>query len=549
MGRAEAATLLAGAGLQLGEASTRELVERTEGWPVGLYLAALAMRAGTPQREAGFGFPGDDRYLHDYLRSELLDRASPAEMSFLTRTSVLDRICGPLCDATLARTGSARVLEQLESRNLLVVPLDRRREWYRYHQLLRELLHSELSRREPALIPQLHSRAAAWFEAKGLPEAAIEHAQAAGDADRVARLVLDSAQPVWASGRVDTVLRWMRWFEHEEVLDRYPAVAVHGALIFALLGQPDETERWAAVAQQASPTGTLPDGSTMASLLAYLRAILARDGVEAMRRDARTSFDELSPASPYRATMRHTEGISYLLDGDPDRADPILAGAFDDARNAGALPLAALVLAERCIVAVDRHDWPGAEALSRRALDIVADGHFEEYWTSALVYACAARVASHQGDVARARQYVAQAARLRPLLIAALPVVSVQTLLELARAYITLADPGGADAVLRQVQEILQERPDLGVLPEQARQLRGLLDRITGDAGGASSLTSAELRLLPLLSTHLSLREIGERLHVSRHTVKTQTTSVYRKLAVSSRGDAVSRMRELGLHG
>ena len=103
--------------------------------------------------------------------------------------------------------------------------------------------------------------------------------------------------------------------------------------------------------------------------------------------------------------------------------------------------------------------------------------------------------------------------------------------------------------MLRQVQEILQERPDLGVLPEQARQLRGLLDRITGDAGGASSLTSAELRLLPLLSTHLSLREIGERLHVSRHTVKTQTTSVYRKLAVSSRGEAVSRMRELGLHG
>ena len=122
MGRAEAAALLAGAGLQLGEAGTRELVERTEGWPVGLYLAALAMRAGTPQREAGFGFPGDDRYLHDYLRSELLDRASPAEMSFLTRTSVLDRHLR----ATLRRGARPdrvdRVLEQLEARNLLRRP-------------------------------------------------------------------------------------------------------------------------------------------------------------------------------------------------------------------------------------------------------------------------------------------------------------------------------------------------------------------------------------------------------------------------------------------
>jgi LuxR family transcriptional regulator, maltose regulon positive regulatory protein len=546
MSPTEAAALLEGVGLRLAETSTRDIVQRTEGWPTGLYLAALALRAGAVQR-VELTPAGDDGYLSDYLRSELLERTSPAERSFLTRTSVLDRLTGPLCDATLATTGSAQTLEELESRNLLVVPLDRRREWYRYHHLFRDLLRAELTRHEPDLVRQLHTRAAAWFEANGMPEAAIEHAQAGGDAGRVARLVLEHAQPVWATGRVDTVLRWMQWFEREDALERFPAVAVHGALIFALVGEPDEAERWAAVARRASGSGTLPDGSTMESLLAYLRALLAADGVEAMRRDARASLDGLSPISPFRATMMHTEGLSYLIEGDPVRADRMLATALVDAVDDGALPLAALLLAERCVIAIDRRDWPEAEALADRAVSIVRDGHFEHYWTSALVYAAAAEVARHRGDLRAARESAARAARLRPLLVYVLPVVSVQALLALARAYIGLGDAGGADAALQQVHDILQRRPDLGLLPAQAEQLRARLDTLAGEVGGASSLTAAELRLLPLLSTHLSLREIGERLKVTRHTVKSQADSIYRKLGVSSRSDAIDRIRELGM--
>jgi LuxR family maltose regulon positive regulatory protein len=128
-----------------------------------------------------------------------------------------------------------------------------------------------------------------------------------------------------------------------------------------------------------------------------------------------------------------------------------------------------------------------------------------------------------------------------------LPVVSVQSLLEMARSYLTLADPGGAAAVLAQARDILQQRPDLGVLAEQASELQSRLATIKAGAAGASSLTAAELRLLPLLSTHLSFREIGERLFVSSHTVRTQAYSAYRKLGVSSRSEAVARAQELGL--
>ena len=207
----------------------------------------------------------------------------------------------------------------------------------------------------------------AWYEANGLPELAIDHAQAAGDTDRVARLVLDVMNPVWASGRVDTVLGWMEWFEHRNLIERYPAVAVHGALIFALLGRPAKAERWAAAAERAPSTGRLSDGSTMEGYLAYLRAILCRDGVQEMRRDAQLAWDGLSPLSPYRVAMLHTEGLSYLLEGDLERADPILARAFDAAMEARALPFAPVLLAERCIVAAGRDDWPAAVALAEQA--------------------------------------------------------------------------------------------------------------------------------------------------------------------------------------
>ncbi len=547
MSPAEASSLLEGAGVKPGAVSASELLQRTEGWPTGLYIAALAIRAGTRQSEAGFTFTGDDRFMGDYLRSELLDRVSDGEVSFLTRTAVLDRMCGSLCDAILGATESGRVLEQMESRNLLVVPLDRRREWYRYHHLFRELLQAELRRREPDLVHDLHFRAAVWYEANAMPEAAIEHAQAAGDNDRVARLVLELAQPVWAGGRVETVLRWMEWLKDATSAEHYGAIAVHGSLIFALLGQPSAAERWAAAAERVSSTGTLPDGSTMEATLAYLRAILSRDGVGEMRRDARIAWEGLSPASPYRATMLHTEGISYLVQGDHDRADPILAHAFDVATGANALPLAALILAERCIVAAHRDRWTDVATLAQRAVALVEAGRFEDYWTSALVYAWAARAALHRGDIPQAQHCVGRAARLRPLLTYALPVVSVQALLELARSYIALADPGGAVAVLGQAHDILQQRPDLGVLPRQAEELQSRLAKITAVADGASSLTAAELRLLPLLPTHLSFREIGERLYLSTNTVKTQAYSVYRKLGVSSRSEAVTRTRQLGL--
>ena len=196
--------------------------------------------------------------------------------------------------------------------------------------------------------------------------------------------------------------------------------------------------------------------------------------------------------------MTFTAGLSYLLEGDPERADAGFVPAFDATMHAGQLPFAAVILAERCIAAAERHDWTETEELTSQAVSIVQDGGFDDYWTSAVVYAWAAREALHRGKITKGRDFVARAARLRGLLTYALPVVSVQTLIELARSYVALGDRDGAKTVLRQATDILRVRPSLGQLPDQVEEVRRMVERIPVGNMGASSLTGAELASAPV---------------------------------------------------
>jgi LuxR family maltose regulon positive regulatory protein len=303
---------------------------------------------------------------------------------------VLERLSGPLCDAVLDTTGSNEVLAWLEASNLLLVPLDRRRRWYRYHRLFQELLSAELHRREPELVPALHARAASWCEANGLPETAIDHAQAAGDPDRVARLVWRLALPAYGAGRVESTRRWFGWFQDQGLLGRYRSVAVLGAWLQALVGEPAAAERWADAAEFGSVAGTLPDGSTSRSYSALLRALLCRHGLDRMRADTQAALDELGPGSQWRPTAQLLEGIGYLLAGQAGRADPILAHAAQVATEAGALPAAAIALAERSLVAMHHQDWNQAATLAEQAQGVVRAGGLDGYVASALVHAVAA---------------------------------------------------------------------------------------------------------------------------------------------------------------
>jgi LuxR family maltose regulon positive regulatory protein len=462
--------------------------------------------------------------------------------------AVLDHAARPLQGAARDARRPGRALEPLEGVHPLGVPLDRHREWYHYHHLFHELLQTELDRREPELVRRLQAQAAAWCEANGLPELAIGHAQAAGDADRVARLVESLAFPAYASGRAQTARRWFQWFEEHGLVERYPLIALQGAFLQVLAGQPEDIERWAAAAERGLAT-TRARSSAMEPWMALLRALLCRDGVDQMRADAEAAVAGLAPGSPWSATALLLEGIAHILAGDADRADPILASAAEVATHIGALPTASAALAQRALIAIARHDWIEADALAGHGLEIARAGQLNDYEMSPLLHAVAARTALHRGDVARGQDHLTRAAHLRPRLTAVLPHRAVQTLLELTRAHLALTDVAAARTLLREAQIILHHRPHLGTLPAQAAQLQSKLDMLRETTTGAATLTNAELRLLPLLSTHLTFREIGERLYLSQHTIKCQALSVYRKLGVSSRSQAIQRVQQTGLPG
>jgi LuxR family transcriptional regulator, maltose regulon positive regulatory protein len=548
MSPVEAGLLLAAAGVELADAEVEELTRRAEGWPVALYLAVLAHKAGGQRGNAGFAFTGDDRFLADYLHGELLAQLPAERVAFLTRTAVLDGLSGPLCDAVLDTIGSAAVLASLERSNLLVIPLDRQREWYRYHPLFRELLRGELERHEPQLVAELTLRAAHWCQQHGLAEAAIGYAMDAGDADLVARCVEQAAISVYRSGRLATVQGWFDWFDNHGLVQQYPAVAVLGAWIQALGGHGAAAERWADAAEQGSYQGMLPDGSSsIEGWRALLRAKLCRHGVRQMRADAELALTLIPVGSLWRAPGQLLLGISHLLAGDLGVADRIVAEAVEVAQDTGATVAASVALAERAILAIGRQDWHEAGTLVEQARSVVASAHLEECVTSLVLYAAGARVAIHHGNLDQAELDLARAEQLRPLATHALPYYAVQARLELTRAHLAMGDLAAARRVLGEVEDLLRWRPDLGTLAEQSGQLRSQLDQVRGEVIGAAPLTTAELRLVPLLATHLSFREMGRQLYVSQHTVKTQAMSIYRKLGASSRSQAVQRMQKIGL--
>jgi LuxR family maltose regulon positive regulatory protein len=263
-----------------------------------------------------------------------------------------------------------------------------------------------------------------------------------------------------------------------------------------------------------------------------------------MRADADDAARRCAAAGIVAPAAAALQGIACVLCGDLDGADAFLADGASQAEEARAQETLAQAQAERSLVAMARGDWGRAEALAGQAEAALRRAGLED----ALACAVQARVALHRGDVVSARQQLNSAQRARPSLTYAQPYFAVQARIELARVHLALGDLGGARTLMGEVDELLSRRPGLGTLVDEAKALRGQLSKPRGHiVPGASSLTAAELRVLPLLSTHLQHSEIAAELFLSPLTIKTHTKSIYRKLGASSRGQAVARARELGL--
>jgi LuxR family transcriptional regulator, maltose regulon positive regulatory protein len=539
MTRSEAASLLRRAGLNDRDA-VDTLLARTEGWPAGLSLAALALGGGAEaSRPARFG--GQDRLVADYLRDEVLADLSDEQLDFVLETSVLDTLTGPACDAVLRRTGSAGTLSELAGSSVPLVALDHHEERYRYHRLLAELLRAELPRRRPDLEPELHRRARAWHLQVGDHDRAVHHAVCAGDVGDASDLVWKAVVSAIGHGRTATIDRWLDCFTEADVATQ-PALALAAANCAVARGRGDVAGHWTAVA--ASAPAPSPEAEAG---IALMRAALARDGVARMLADAERAYALEPEDSPWRSLSCLLAGTAHQLAGRRDRAiDRLEEGAH---RAAVVAPdVHALCLSQLAVLALEADDWEGAAGLVTRARSQIDRHALMRTASVALVFAVSALVRAHRGRVDEAHSDLDAALELQALLTDFAPWYDVELRIIVARAAVRLSDAGGARAALDDAERLSHRVADAVALQSALTDAWDRHNALAGSATGpTAALTNAELRVLRFLPTHLSFREIGERTYVSANTVKSQANAVYRKLDVSCRSDAVSRARDIGL--
>lgn len=545
----EARAILTDAGVDSSGDTAGALVQRTEGWPAGVYLAARAIRTASEPAVAARRLTGDDPYIVDYFREEFLARESPETVRLLLHTAPLEQMSGALCDHVLGRSDSAGRLADAARRNLFVVPLDRRGEWYRYHSLVAEMLLSELRRREPAGESQVHRRAADWYERQGQLEKAIEHRLAGADTLTAARLINQHAPEFVAAGRLQTIRRWLDALG-EDGLVRYPPLAITAAWTLALVGDMPGAQRWLHVAERGSFDGPLPDGSSsLASAITILRASLGALGVDRMLLDARAATENEPPGSPWFPPAMAALGIAHALTGAADTAVKEL-GLAARLGVQGQPPTAAVgALAELSLLAADRDDWSEAQDKAGQAVDLIETAGIADHLFSILGYAAAARVAAHQGNQVAAQRHAGTVLRMNTMFSpGVIPWLSAQVAIALAETFLELGDFVAArfqaEEAGRQLDGLLTE----GTLRQQlSRVLARFVDGGSVPVPSAMALTSAEMRVLQLLPTHLSLGQIGEELFISRNTVKVHLVAIRRKLQCASRNEVVARCRDLGL--
>ncbi len=545
MTRSEASRLLRACGVKLGPEALKRLIERTEGWPVALYLAALSLDGEDDLDLAVERFTGDDRLVADYLGDEFLARLDDDDLDFLTGTSVLDRLSGSLCDAMLGLEGSAATLRRLSRSNLLLVPLDRRDEQYRFHALLRQMLQSELHRLGQRRESELHARASRWYTEQGDFDQAIPHAISAGDIHQVGQLMWANTADYESHGREATMRRWLDRFTDAQISGS-PTLCLALATNHLSRGEGDKVEHWTAVATRSLENVPRSEQGALEVGAALIQASgAARDGVTRMAEDALRAYGLLPEDSPWRSLCRLLEGAAHHLRGNREQARAALE---EGSRRGGvAAPnVQTLCLAQLALLAIDEDDLDAASDLALQATAEADRYGLNDYPVSTLVFAVSALVRARRGRIEDAARDVKRSIGLLELLTNFSSWYEAETRIVLGRALLLLDDVAAARTHLRDAARHLRQTSDATVLAEWLEEASKEADS-AASAHGQWPLTMAELRLLHCLPTHLSFREIAEQLFVSTNTVKTQARSIYRKLGVSSRAEAVATAGAAGL--
>jgi LuxR family maltose regulon positive regulatory protein len=597
--RDEARAMLAAAGVRLSESALALLHERTEGWAAGLRLAALSLTEHPEPERFAAEFCGGERTVAEYLLAEVLERQSEEVRRLLSRTSVLERVSGPLADLLTGGSGGERILQKLEQAGAFVVALDAGQSWFRYHRLFADLLELELRRTEPAELAALHGTAADWFAEHGFPVEAVRHAQAVQDWDRAGRLLADHWLDVTLNGQAATAHQLLTSFPPDAVTASAELSAVAAASELTR-GSVEEGARYLALAAAGAASVPAERLDHFRVTLAVLRLYLARQrgDLPAVAEEAEQlrSADALDAARPglgeeLRALALISLGIAELWSSRVHEAEAHLERGVALARRIGRPILEINGLAhwgaatsfrspalavERGLQAVElarRHGWAReplvAIAYPMLAGSLIWQGELEEAerWlvegeralqpdvepaTAMLFHQVRGFLELAGGRVEAALGALSAAGRA---LIPAHP-LTTELRASLVHILVRLGKTAQADAVLTGTTAEERERPAIRTAvaalrlaqsnPRAAARMPAAPAAIPAEHL-PEPLSQAEARVLRFLQTSLSAPEIARELYVSVNTVRTHMRHLYDKLGAHRRLEALDRARALGL--
>jgi LuxR family transcriptional regulator, maltose regulon positive regulatory protein len=464
--------------------------------------------------------------------------------ALMLRCSILGRLSGQLCDALMEQEGSAAMLDALSRTNLFLVPLDGEGVWYRFHHLFAQLLRVELERCEPGLASALHRRAYSWHRDHGTTEEAIHHAFEAGTYAEAAELIGASWVGYVNSSRYASVLAWLERFPAEMLSGNVPLLLAE-AWVLSFAMRWEEAARAIAAVERLGGLGEgpLPDGfSSAEASLTMLRAVFPRGDVGAQLKNARRAVELEGPGSPLRPVGCWAMGNGLYFRGEFGEADRWFAESAALAPASAQWVVGASSLAYRSLIAGERGDLGEQRLLAERATELMRKRGTEMangMVPSALGVSLAARGRPEEAQplIERAIGFLRRF-KGEPTQVAA-------ALLLHASVLRTLGERERSLAAIAEARSVRASCPDPRTLPGRLAAFRSRPQVPPGC--GDQELTPKELRVLKLLTSDLSERDIGRELFVSHNTVHSHARSIYRKLGVTSRAGALERARDLGL--
>ena len=542
----EATALLGQRQVRLSGPSLAQLVNRTEGWPAGLYLATLSLSGRADPDEFVRQFSGNDRFIGDYLTEEVLSRHTDEVREFIRTVSILDRLSAPLCDFVAERTGSAVTLRELERANMFLVPLDEHGDWFRFHHLFASAARSELEMTHPDRVTFLHTRAAAWFRERGHVDEAIKHLLEAGNTSDAALLVQANWMKYVAAGRTATVVGWLRELGSTSHPSD-PAATVTAAWVAAMSGDEAALVAHLGALHEFRDYGPLPDGSrSVESAVAMIQGLFGFGGPVEMAAAAQRAVElETDGRSPFYAIANMSRGHVAYVQGDLERASNLLAKAT---HNDSAQAIIRVMSASfQSLVEAETGHQDRALELAELAMDIAERRGLDAMPQASIAFTARAQAYAAIGDLTNATASVDHGLAVRRRNPTLSPWPTMHHLLVAARIAVDKGEFVKARELLDE-DTVLMSRYPAG-MERMRERLADLLSLIpaTSARPAVEELTHRETDVLRLLQGSLNLTEIAGELYVSHNTVKTHTLALYRKLGVSSRAEAVriGRNRQL----